>query len=507
MSALPLVSSPSAPAPRRRWFFIALLLLLALGLRLYRIDQQSLWIDEVSSIEVARQPIRDIVLNYRPGRHPWRGAEQAPLSFFFMSLMFSPKAQETTARLPSVLFGIAGVLVIFQLGRELLQGPVAWTSAALLAVSPLHIWYSQEARWYTLWILLTMLSYWAFFRAWKNSSWQAWLAYTLCTTLGIYTFVLSFLVMACQGFSTLLLARRQGGARFVATVLATQIVAAIAAAPVLWLILNTLGLTTGTPRPQVLAQIPYTFFTYAAGYSIGPTVAMLHALPSAALLLRDHPAILFFVSVFAPLTLLGCKRVLRWPAEAMILVPWLFGPLLLTALLALVSHVTFQARYSSAALPAFLMVTALGIEALPNVWLRFVALGAVLLAFTLSLVNHYNNPAYFKEDARAAAAFLKGSAADAPVYVVGQVGPALKFYAAALQVTDVEDCQVDLKPSDDGRLWVVVGRDWQGQGSRCLARLAAANAVRAHSRFIGIEAWLFSPIQTDSSAPPMEGTA
>ncbi|HVM96210.1 MAG TPA: glycosyltransferase family 39 protein [Candidatus Acidoferrales bacterium] len=493
MSPSPRSTSTVAHDPRLRWLALLSMLVVALALRLYRLDQQSLWIDEVSSIEVARQPLSDIVLNYRPGRHPWRGAEQAPLSFLFMSLIFSPALPETTARLPSVLFGVAGVLVVYQLGRAWIDESIGLLAAALLTLSPLHIWYSQEARWYTLWILLSMLSYWSLLRAWQLPSWRTWLLYALFTALSIYTFVLSFLVMASQGFSTLLLARQRGGLRFAGAILAAQVAAVIAAAPVFWLILNTLGLTTGTPRPQLLAQIPYTFFVYAAGYTVGPTVTSLHSLPGVSRLFIENPSILFFGLVFAALVLLGLARLRQWPTAMIVLVPWLFGPLLLTALLALVSHVTFQARYSSAALPAFLLVVAAGIEGLHSGRLRIAAVVLVVLACATSLSNHYRNPLYFKEDARAAAAYLQTTAASAPVYVVGQVGPAVKYYGADLQVSDIDGCQNDPAAAADGRLWLVVGRDWQAQGPGCVAHLSAGHEVSSHRNFAGIEVWLFGP--------------
>jgi hypothetical protein len=494
MSTMPTSAAPIGTAGQL--VALTLIVVTSLGLRLYHLDQQSLWIDEVSSIEVARQPLREIVLNYRPGRHPWHGAEQAPLSFVTMNLFFSPAAAATSARLPSVLFGVAGVLALYSLMRELSDEAGAWTSAALLSLSPLHVWYSQEARWYALWILLTILSYRALLHAWRAPSKRTWLLYTLFTALNIYTFVLSFLLMACQGLSSLFLARRHGGMRFIAAVALAQLAAAVAAAPVLWLIMNTLGLTTGTPRPLGLAQLPYTFFVYAAGYSLGPTVTLLHALPGVMRIIGEHPVVVGVAGVFGPLAILGMWQVRRWPVAAAILLPWCFGPLLLSGVLALVSNVTFQARYSSAALPAFLALLALGLVATRPAILRIVVTLLVVGTFAASLANHYWNPLYFKEDSRSVGAHLQTTAAAAPVYVVGQIQPAVAYYAPQLHVVDVPTCSDrGFEGSSDKQLWLVVGRDWEVQGPGCVGLLSATHRIDEHRQFPGIEVWLFSAKQ------------
>src|SRR5262249_43603501 len=150
---------------RLTFLYVVLILIVALGLRLYQLGRANFWIDEVSSIEVAAQPFRDIVLNYRPGHHPWRGAEQAPLALVVMHFFLSPEVSAASARLPSALIGTLSVLALFWFTRRLLSTGVALLAALLLALSPLHVWYSQEARWYAQWLLLTILSYWALLKA------------------------------------------------------------------------------------------------------------------------------------------------------------------------------------------------------------------------------------------------------------------------------------------------------------------------------------------------------
>ena len=73
---------------------------------------------------------------------------------------------EVALRLPSALAGIATVPVAWAIGREL-AGPraAAIATAALVAVNPLFVWYSQEARAYGLFVLIAALAMLCFLRA------------------------------------------------------------------------------------------------------------------------------------------------------------------------------------------------------------------------------------------------------------------------------------------------------------------------------------------------------
>lgn len=465
---------------------LAGLTLFALGLRLYRLGAQSLWIDEVSSVEVAAQSLSEIITNYQPGRHPWHGSEQAPLAFALMHLFYRPDAIEVSARLPFALLGTLTVPVVYACARQWVEARTAWLAAALLAIAPLHVWYSQDARWYALWILLSTLAYLALSKAVTRDRPGRWLAFAFATVLNVYTFLLSFLLLACQGASVLLLPGRRM-ARLRSFVVAALLVA-LASVPVLWMVAHTLGLVTGTPRPTSLAQVPYTFFAYLAGYSVGPSLAELHALPRPAVVLRENPDVLIFALIYAPLILLGMRRALARPSLAAVLLPWAFGPALLVLLLSLASNITYQARYSAAALPAILLLVALGIDGVRRRGWRWLATAAVLLCSLYALANHYWNPRYAKEDARAVVELLRSQGDRLPVYVIGQVGPALAFYGPDLPIRQIERCEQIEEPAS---LWLIVGRDWGEQGPRCRKQLASNHVlVKLHS-FAGIEAWRY----------------
>lgn len=108
----------------------------------------------------------------------------------------------------SLIFGIAGLLAIYWLALELFrEQSAAWFAAAITAVSPFFIRYAQEARPYSLWVFLIMISGALLLRAVRKPSLLQWSAYTAATTLMLYTHTLSVLVLAGFGIYLLLTER------------------------------------------------------------------------------------------------------------------------------------------------------------------------------------------------------------------------------------------------------------------------------------------------------------
>ncbi len=148
------MAASSAVSPRRIAEAVALglILLLAAGLRFHRIDAQSLWYDEGNSARIAERSIQLIVEGAAGDIHP-------PLYYLLLSLwrgMFG--AGETALRGLSAVLGIGLVALAWGLGRCLFGIRAGLAAAALLAVSPFAVYYSQEARMYALLALWAALA-------------------------------------------------------------------------------------------------------------------------------------------------------------------------------------------------------------------------------------------------------------------------------------------------------------------------------------------------------------
>ena len=128
-----------SPVPRA----LIALTALAAALRLPSLGSQSLWLDETLTGGLARGSLGDLF-------HRVAGQEANPPLFYLLEWVWTRVAGtgEVALRLPSALFGIALVPVAFAIGRRLGGPRAAVALAALVAVHPLLVYYSQEARGY-----------------------------------------------------------------------------------------------------------------------------------------------------------------------------------------------------------------------------------------------------------------------------------------------------------------------------------------------------------------------
>ena len=103
-------------------------------------------------------------------------------------------------RLPSVVFGAAGVWAIYRLGSRLNGRATGLLAAALLALNAYHIEMSQEARAYSMWALMVTLSWDALLSAFDGGGRKSWLRYVAWTTIAFYTHFFTVFVIAAQVF-------------------------------------------------------------------------------------------------------------------------------------------------------------------------------------------------------------------------------------------------------------------------------------------------------------------
>ena len=144
----------------RPWLLL-LIILIAFMLRLTLLGQQSLWYDEgVTWLLSQMRYLSDLI--------QWTAADiQPPLYYLLIwnsHIVFGQS--EWALRFPSVVFNTLTIPLIYVLARRLFanwpsyRSLAALLAAAILALSPLMIYYSQEARMYTLLVFeATLASY------------------------------------------------------------------------------------------------------------------------------------------------------------------------------------------------------------------------------------------------------------------------------------------------------------------------------------------------------------
>ena len=176
-------SSPLASAVLATVAVAAVLRFVGLG--------SSLWYDEiVTLVDSARLPFVDIVTTF-PGvnTHPFYSV-LAHASFG----LFGESAW--ALRLPACLFGVGCVWMAYVLGTMAITQLEAWAGAVVLATSYHHIWFSQNARGYTMMGFFALVSTWSLLRAVSGGRRGDYLAYALACAAGIYTHLTMAFVVA-----------------------------------------------------------------------------------------------------------------------------------------------------------------------------------------------------------------------------------------------------------------------------------------------------------------------
>lgn len=140
------------------------ILILGLFLRLYNLDQESLWTDEAFSVSHAQEKtFEELEGNISV-------SEAAPFGYYLV-LHYWIKlfgSSEFSVRSPSVLFGILSILMLFLVVRRFFSSKVALLSSFFLATSMLQVLYSQEARIYSMFTFLTLLTTFFFIKMYQS---------------------------------------------------------------------------------------------------------------------------------------------------------------------------------------------------------------------------------------------------------------------------------------------------------------------------------------------------
>ena len=190
-----------------------LVILLGAGLRFYRYDALSLWLDEGSTVLHARLPWATVLgLNGPYDSHP-------PLYYALVKLFTVVFPEVSAGRLLSVVAGSLAVPLVYALGSRLANRWTGLLAALALAANPLHIWYSQEARQYAVNVLLVGLSYLALVAFHQTrSNWWA-LGYGASLLAAMYVEYSAFYALVPQ-LAVLAYAARQHGRRTLPILLA-----------------------------------------------------------------------------------------------------------------------------------------------------------------------------------------------------------------------------------------------------------------------------------------------
>jgi hypothetical protein len=354
--------------------------LLALTLRCLELGSD-FWIDEVRATLDAREMSTLAVFGsyVRSNVHM--------LNTLLMKLSFAMFGEsEWSARLPAVLFGTATVPALYWVGLLVTSRGVSLGAALLLAVSYHHVFFSQNARGYVLYLFFSLVSSALLVQGFKDDRARTWVLYVLATVLNFASILISGFVFASHilvGAAALVLIRLSGRSPLP---LFRRLVVVFGATALLGFQLYSVQL------PQVIAYINASYVSPASGYAllsaefVAEMARGLSAGFGTGLLLGALPFLLLAGVGFVTFV----RR--QWTlATALTL------PLILTAALLVVRGLTVSPRFFLLGLPVAVLTAVLTVEASVRFGARKAALGTriergavttiVLLLATMSLAS------------------------------------------------------------------------------------------------------------------------
>ena len=383
----------------RLMVMLALLVMgMGFALRLYKLSSQSLWTDEVYSIEAARTPLNRIMAASATPNNT------LPTYFLMLREVIGTTNQdiEVRARLISVVAGtltiplLMGVVYLWRRRED-----VAVAAGVLLAVNPLHIWYSQETRAYGPMVLVGLLSvlFFELARERKGAGW--WVGYFICSTVAISMHKAAIVFPAScflwHGWDLL----KAGGARSRMAILAIHV------------LILALGVTVLSPKASISPEgrrrftgmeLPYTLMTYAGGYSFGPSLTEiqshgpLRALSSNRVEVASLGAVLLLLALGYAQDVKGLMS-----SKAALLLLVIVG---MVTGYSLLKDYPYNVRYTLPALIGFVALAAeLAARARGSYLVRVALAGAVIVSLVADY-QWYSKPIYRKEDSRAVAHWL-----------------------------------------------------------------------------------------------------
>ena len=405
-------SSTHSAQTNPTWFDAGVLCIIAAvaaAVRFHLLPAKSFWFDEGVSVAIARLDW------YNFARILWRREANMSLYYFFLRPWLHFGGSEFFIRSLSVVFAVASIPVIYLLGRRLFDSRVGLFAAALLATNAYHVQYSQDARSYSLMVLLSSLSSFYFLEVLRKPSRRNRAAYILTSALAVYAQFFSLLLLVAQWLSVKMLDRNQiprenkNDWRWIALSVAPVIafVATTGAGPLRWV-----------QRPGL--KDLWVFASHLTGNG-GP------------LLLLGCAAAC--IAAVAPVWRTRRIRRAAWESwRYRFLLCWLLFPPLFTLALSLVKPL-FVPRYFISCLPALVLLVAYGLTRLRSNWLVAPALSLMLILSLQGTAHYYKQDIDIqRDDWRDATKYLLSHAepGDALLFHVPMGRMPYEFYVSVL---------------------------------------------------------------------------
>lgn len=405
-------------ANRRNSALLLATLALGFGLRAWGLAGQSLSGDEVVELRNAALGLTGI---------PQTADGFPPLYGLLLHGWLRLYPDTLAARWLSVLVGVLSIYCGWLLGRRIGGDAVGLWAALLLAVLPLHIWYSQEGRVYSMYLFLATALLWALFQALASNTRRDWVVFAATAVAGMYVHYY-FIVILLVG-AMLVFTQQRASDRLTKPIAAYAAVAALCL-PILWFLPPDLSLQAG---PAYASQarfginaLGYTYVSLVTGYTLGPSLRELHTMKTAEAVADFFPWLALMVLPVAILGYHGWRALNRRAFERVALL--IAVPVAATGFVGLLAGVGYNVRYAVWVVVPVVVLLAAGATR----WRRWPVAAALTILFGIfvtALMNRRFSDRYRNEDIRAISAYIMSQGESSiPVFALSAAYMATRYY-------------------------------------------------------------------------------
>jgi 4-amino-4-deoxy-L-arabinose transferase-like glycosyltransferase len=332
-------------------YLLIIILFLAAVLRIYHIDFQSIWLDEIHTLietnpEMSFTQFKELIL-FREGMGHFYFLIIRTLNDVFIYSTY-------TARMFSAVVGIASIYYFYKLGKTVFNKEVGLIAATLLCVNSFAIYYSQEARPYILLMFFTIVSFERLIIFIKNQSIKNAIIYGLITGLVFNAHTVGLIVVFSQYILLLflfILISKENKVSFFKNGLIIFITALIVSIPMFQMLKKMTGYKSGwlqNPGPDGFSMIFRQF--------LGNTELLYF--------IFTLIIIYYLFNVFKTKCKLNYDELIsnKLIFSALILFSWFFIPILLPIIKSYVSEPMILHRYFITLVPALLLTISIGMN-------------------------------------------------------------------------------------------------------------------------------------------------
>jgi mannosyltransferase len=380
-------------------------------LRLHNLAKESLWFDEGNALRLT-------VLDF--SNFLKEGLVQAPLYFKLLKywvVLFGDSAY--SMRFLSLIFGVLAVFAMYKVGELLFDKPTGLLGALITAISPFQIQYSQEVKYYSLMMFLTLLSYYFFLQQFKRSRNTDSLFYILCIAAMLYIHNYAIFIVAAQNlyFFTMLAVSKNQKLHF-GKWMSLQLVLGAVYLPWALVVLKQVAAVKGTywlPRP-VIQNLVFTFIIIA-----GSTKLLKYLFPILCLSLINieiNSGNILHGNLAKSIKAFSFKKWLSNWDYIYLLMLWLLTPVLVPFAASQYIMPIYHYRYTMVASGAFYLLAARGIRNIGFKHIRILVVLFLVIMYGLSLKGYFSTVR--KEQWREVISYIEKNARPGDLVLVHQ---------------------------------------------------------------------------------------